>query len=156
MTILEDIASFIQADWSLAGELTSGSLRFNEGWYNPRESEYPQVTVSEVTTPELERFKGVTVSREMLQTFRPVYAVNCWHEIKAASDGTRELGNVGSMAREVARVFRDTFELNPRYGGSLTAFGFIYPENEGVPRHEIDRHPRMARYEVRIIATEHF
>ena len=84
---------------------------------------------------------------------RPLYAVNCWKRVPAGAEGTKEIDIVEQMREEVCEAFRREF---PTYGGSLSPFGVALPSDKGIPRHEMSIAPRTLRYEVTIVATEHF
>lgn len=150
MTNLGTLIEFLKAAWTLAAPLGTADIYWSEEWYNTAKDEYPQITVTPITEPKLQRFRGAT---SMGIVNRPLYSVNCWKRVPAGAEGTVEINMVEQMRKEVYESFRRNF---PTYGGSLSPFGVVLPSNKGIPRHELNITPRTMRYEVIVVATEHF
>ena len=75
------------------------------------------------------------------------------------SDGTLQLDAVERMRREVCRVFLAGFNADAgtaNYGGSLSPWGVVLPSDAGRSLHEESYEPRVLRYEVTLIASQHF
>ena len=150
MTNQGTLINFLKEAWTLASPLGTAEIYWSEEWYNTRKDEYPQITVTPITEPNLQRFRG---HNSIGQLYRPLFAVNCWKRVPAGADGTLDLDMVEKMRDEVCEAFRREF---PTYGGSLSPFGVVLPEDKGIPRHELSVAPRTLRYQVTILATEHF
>ena len=150
MTNQGTLIEFLKSAWTLASPLGTAEIYWSEEWYTNRKDEYPQITVTPITEPKLQRFRGAS---SMGLLMRPLFAVNCWKRLPAGKEGTAELDLVECMREEVCECFRRNF-LN--YGGSLSPFGVVLPSDKGIPRHEMKIMPRTLRYEVQIVATEHF
>lgn len=141
----------MKVTWSLPSPLGTADIYWSEEWYNTRKAEYPQITVTPLTSPLLQRFKD---SAEMKQLHRNLYLINCWVKVRAGGDGSAELTQAGSLCHEAAKVFLEGIENG--YGGSLSPWGAVLPLDKGIPRHDLEVQPRIYRYEVTIVATEHF
>lgn len=150
MTNQGTLIEFMKAAWTLASPLGTAEIYWSEEWYNNRKDEYPQITVTPITEPELQRFRGATSMGVMT---RPLYMINCWKRVPDGADGTKELDMVEQMRKEVFESFRRNF---PDYGGSLSPFGVVLPTDKGISRHELNITPHTLRYEVVVMATEHF
>ena len=152
MTNQGTVINFLKQIWNLSSPLGTDDIYWSEEWYNPKKIEYPQITVTPITEPEHERFKSALLT--YTQKYHNLVAVNCWVKIPAGGDGTRELTQIGSLRSEVCRSFIEGIETN--YGGSLSPFGVVMAKDKGVARHELKSTPRLLRYEVTLVATEHF
>lgn len=150
MTLQGTLIEFLKSAWTLASPLGTAEIYWSEEWYNNAKDEYPQITVTSITEPSLQRFRG---HNSMGALMRPLYAINCWKRLPAGKDGTLELTMVEQMREEVCEAFRREF---PSYGGSLSPFGVALASDKGIPRHELNIAPRTLRYQVTVVATEHF
>lgn len=84
--------------------------------------------------------------------YRPHYAVNCWVQVPVGSPGTAQAANAENMRKEVAKAFRTGFSEG--YGGSLSMFKLVLPEDEGIPHHEFDKTPFCLRFEVTLVGVK--
>lgn len=149
LTICGTLLEFLKIDWSLSAPLGTANIHWSEEWFNSKKIEYPQITVTPITSPITERFSHAGT----LNIFRShdTYVVNVWHKVKVGGPGTAEVENVEDMRREVRRVFADGHRTN--WGGSLSPLRICLPVNDGVARHELDVEPRILRYELTLVAT---
>lgn len=149
MTVCGTLLEFLKADWALSAPLGTANIYWSEEWFNSRKIEYPQITVTPISSPIAERFSHAGT----LRTFRhhDTYAVNLWHKVKRGGPGTAEVDKIEDMRREVARVFADGHRTN--WGGSLSPLRICLPIDDGVPRHELETEPRILRYELTLVAT---
>lgn len=150
MTNQGTLINFLKAAWTLTDPLGTANIYWSEEWYNTSKDEYPQITVTPITEPNLQRFRG---HNSMGQLYRPLFAVNVWKRLPAGKDGTLELDMVEQMRKEVCETFRRNY---PTYGGSLSPFGFALASDKGIPRHELSVTPRTLRYQISLVCTQHF
>jgi len=149
-TLVGTLNLFLQKEWTATP--TVANIKFSEDWWNSRYPDMPQISISEIASPKLESYSsGGTLSYK----YKPMYTVNVWQQIPRGADGTVEMANVEAMRLEVARVFRANFSgtATTAYGGSLSPFGPVLPLDYGRRLHELEKEPRMLRYEITLWAT---
>lgn len=151
MTLQGTLIAFMKQVWGLSAPLGTANIYWSEDWYNPKKAEYPQISVTPLTDPMLQRFRTHKSIQQLHTTF---FNINCWVKSPAGGAGTKPLDQAMQMKREVCRTFLEGIETD--YGGSLSPWGAVTPRNKGIPRHELMRNPRLYRYEVTIVATDHF
>lgn len=81
-----------------------------------------------------------------------MFLINIWQKIPRGAPGTQEAQNCEDMRREVARILREGLTLGD-WGGSISPLRIALPLDDGTPRHEMDREPRILRYELTVVAT---
>ena len=72
--------------------------------------------------------------------------MNVWYEVPSGAPGAAEYANIESMRQEVVRIINHNRH-------ALVPFNIIVPLDEGVSLHEIDKPPRVLRYEVTVFAV---
>lgn len=150
-TLCGTISEFIRCTWNIA---TPGTVdvAWQNDWFDYRTPAMPQVTVSNLTSTEMERY---STAGSLTYKYKPIFLVNVWQQIPRGSSGTAELQRVEDMRFEVARLFRTWFSgtASTNYAGSLTPFAVLLPQDYGVARHEMAAEPRMLRYEITLVGT---
>lgn len=149
MSLNKKILDYLESEWSLASPLDSSEIYWSEEWFNTRKHEYPQISVSPLSTVIRERFKNQPGDLELRHHSN--WLVNVWRRVPRGSPGTREVDQVEDMRQEVVGIFKNGFDSG--YGGSLTPIRMIIPLDDGVARHEVNVQPRTLRYEITCIAT---
>lgn len=143
MTYAGSIVNLLAGGWGLASPLSSTELAFAEGWYNDQFLDRPQVTVTDMSAPVGQFYMGTWTV-----TFHYRFLVNTWYRLPAGvMPGTVEQALANSMGTEVFRIIN----TNRHNIGDLE---IILAEGEGTPRHELDRNPRMLRYELVAFGVE--
>jgi len=150
MTLPGTLLAYLQSKWSLAVPPAT-DITWREGWFDSQYAHRLQVTCTPLTEPVFQRFRGTA---KMYLVNRPIYLFNVWRMIDRGMQGDTQLGSVLAITKEIYECFRKGFADN--YGGSLSPFGVVLPMDKGVPHHSLNVTPRVFRYEVTVIATEHF
>jgi hypothetical protein len=145
MTTTGSLLNYCQTQWNISAP-GSASIIWSDGWFNPLFPYLPQITFSDLSNPEAQIF-GTGGSQTFM--YRPRFAVNVWNQIPVGANGTAEVQATENMRKEVARIFRTG--VGGTYGGSLSPLMLCLPENQGVPRHETDKTPRVLRYELVLV-----
>ena len=150
------LLAYIKQAWTETSPIGTADIHWSEEWYDTAKAEYPQLTVSPLTEPKLQRFRS---GADMKLLMRPLWNVNVWYRVPTGSDGTLQLDAVERMRKEACRVFLAGFNANlgtANYGGSLSPFGVVLPQDKGRSLNEDKYEPRILRFEVTLVATEHF
>ena len=141
------LLSFIRCTWGAT--LGTASIKWSEGWWNSRYPTMPQITVTDLTSVESGRFN---TGGSFTFKYKPMFLVNVWQQIPVGASGTLESQNTENMRFEVAKLFRTylsgTALTGANYAGSLGPFSVALPVDYGRPLHELDKEPRMLRYEI--------
>jgi hypothetical protein len=145
------LLDYLQSAWTL-GTPNASEIVWREGWYDPQYPNKFQVTVTPFLKPVKQRFRDGSALKTMT---RGMWHFNIWRfNPERGSHGSLQMGSVQAISTEVAECFRRGFANN--WGGSLTAFGCLVPTDYAMPLHEREKYPRYFRYQVTLIATEHF
>lgn len=145
MTQAGSILAALQTNWSLTGNAGTANVAFIEReWFDAKYASRPQITVSHLFDPPTRYFKcdGGT----LLMHTNPHYAANVWVPVPVGAVGTAETQLIDDMRLEIARII-----LSQK--NAIGDFSLIVPRDSGVPMHELDKQPRMLRYEVTLIGA---
>ncbi len=145
MTTTGSLLAYCQNQWSISSP-TAANIVWSDNWFNPLFPYSPQLSFTDLASPIGQMF-GSSGTQTIM--YRPRFVVNVWNQIPAGSSGTAEAQAAENMRKEVARIFRAG--MNGTYGGSLSPLMVCLPENQGIPRHEVDKTPRVLRFELTLI-----
>ncbi len=140
MTLAGSIKTVLYDNWNLSGDLAKAKIRFSEtGWFDATYASYPQIVVSELAEPIGGYYGG------SYQTY-PRFLVNLWLQIPRGAKGTAEAQNIEDMRYEVLEIIQSK-------KNDVATFRPLVPIDVGTPRHELDRDPRMLRYEITLLGA---
>ncbi len=146
MTTLGSLMDYTKAVWTETSPGTS-TLIFAEGWFNPLFPYSPQITFSDLVSPVQKKY-GTGGTTTII--YKKRFLVNAWMQLTPGDTvGTLESLYVNNMRKEVSRIFRTGIANN--YGGSLSPLKVCMPENEGTPKHTVDKAPLILRYELTLV-----
>ena len=150
VTLVGTLNALLQIAWTATP--TAANIHWSEDWWDSTDPDRPQISITELVSPKLESY---STGGALDIKYKPMYLINVWQQIPRGADGTIEMNNVEAMRREVARVFRANFSgtATTAYGGSLAPFGPVLPLDYGRRLHELEKEPRMLRYELIIWST---
>lgn len=148
------LLSFIQCTWEAAVIPGTAAIIWSEGWWDSKHPLNPQISVTDLTSVEIGRYN---TGGSLAFKYKPMFLVNVWQQIPVGASGTWESQNVENMRFEVAKLFRTYFSgtavTGANYAGSLGPFCVVLPVDYGRPLHELDKEPRMLRYEITLFST---
>lgn len=144
------LLDYLQSAWTL-GTPSASEIVWRAGWYDTQYQSYFQVTCTPFFNPVYERYRDATKMNEMV---RGLYHINVWKVISRGLQGSYDLGSVLAITREVCECFRRGF--SDSWGGSLSQLGVALANDRGIAMHDRERVPRYFRYQVTVVATEHF
>ena len=78
MTNQGTLLAYMQKAWTESSPVGTADIYWSEEWYDTRKAEYPQITVSPLTEPVLQRFRSTT---DMKLLTRPLWNINCWFKV---------------------------------------------------------------------------
>lgn len=142
------LLKYLRFAWTMPAPIGTANIVWSEDWWQSRYPDKPQISITDVTNPVLERY---TTHGSMDFKYNPIYSVNVWQQIPRGANGTQEFVNIENMRNEVARIFREGFlgTAPTGYGGgSVGPLLHCLPLDAGKPRHELDKEPRLLRYEI--------
>jgi hypothetical protein len=150
-TVAETILAELVAHWSLAAPLAAANIHFHVDWYDPKWPDQPQITVTgPISSPN--RFFGPKVTAGVpaaglhLFSFQR-FLVNIWVRVPAGEDSDDQSNYAEQMRIEVVKI------LNEQRAGYTLPIGLVIPLDAGRALHELDRTPRILRYEVTVQAN---
>lgn len=135
-TIIDDI----YAEWALLTPLSKTEIHWEPGWYNPDYPNMPQITVNFLVSDPTEWFHGYTSPMRYIS--RDGYLLNIWVPIPAGSDGDDEEKYVSQMQEEAFRA------LVAITSTPASPIGRVLPINRGRALNELNRTPRLLRWEI--------
>ena len=143
-TVAETILAELVAHWTLANP-AAADIHFHVDWYDPKQPKKPQITVTgPISSPN--RFFGpasaAAAGLHLLSYQR--FLVNIWVVVPAGEDSDDQSDIAELMRIEVVRI------LNEQRAGYTPPIGLVVPLDEGRALHELDRTPRLLRYEIMI------
>jgi hypothetical protein len=151
-TVAATIVDCLQANWGGAVVPAVGDIVFTDGWYRSREDvrTKPQVTVSGPYDSR-NRFFGPAVVAGVprpglhLLSFQH-YRVNIWVTVprgEYSDDESIYNTYAEDMREEIVRILNEQ-----RCSCYAEPLGIVVPLDQGVARHELNRTPRVLRYEI--------
>ncbi len=145
MTSCGSISAILASTWALTGASAKNNIHFEteKDWFNPAHISKPQITVSTLVEPKGHIFKS---NGTLIMHSYPRYSLNIWVPIPRGNLGTAETQLADDMRYEAARII-----LANRT--SIGDFIMITPEDAGIAHHEMDKEPRMLRYELTLIGA---
>ena len=136
------VLNVIQSNWSLGGALSPSLIHFASGWFDNDYTNQPQLTVSPSDSDPTEYF-GPTVGHNMMHYIsRDIYVVNIWLPIPSGSAGANEEQYRNQMREEVMRI------LVTQTSNFSAPLGRVLPMNRGRNLSEMNRTPRLLRFEL--------
>ena len=150
-TVAESILSELQNHWSLTGDLAAAKVHFHVDWYDPKWPDKPQMTVTgPISSPN--RFFGPKVTGGSVSPGLHIlsyqhFLVNCWVRIPAGEDSDDQSDYAEQMRIEAVKI------LNEQRAGYSAPLGLVFPLDSGRALHELDRTPRLLRYEIAVQAN---
>jgi len=114
-------------------------------WYDPKQPGKPQITVTgPISSPN--RFFGpasaAAAGLHLLSYQR--FLVNIWVVVPAGEDSDDQSDYAELMRIEAVKI------LNEQRAGYTLPIGLVIPLDEGRALHELDRTPRLLRYEIMV------
>ena len=143
-TIEEQVATMLQNNWSLLGNVAVGNCHFDTGWFDAKLGRdlKPQITVRHLFSPEPLWFGPSPSHVDLHYISWDKYAVNLWHRFREGQEGVNERREIEQMRDEVFRILNNQRESFP------PPIGLVLPLDRGTPLHEFNVTPRLLRYEL--------
>jgi len=152
-TIAEGISALLAANWGLAAPLATADIHFDVGWVDRQwigqSNASPQVIVSGPMTSPIRYFgmeTAVSAAKQHLLSYG-IYVINIWLRIMAGTDGDVEEDYAEQMRNEVVRIINEGCITTP------TRVTYLIPRDMGRALHELDRTPRLLRFEITVQAN---
>ena len=145
MTLAGSILNCLSDNWELTGDGAKEKLHFSEkDWFDTSVPNKSQVSVS-LLVERIGKFLSNEGGTLTLHSY-PQFLVNCWVPIPRGAKGTAEAQLIEDMRYEVTRII--TANRN-----SIADFSPIVPMDQGTPLHEVNKEPRVLRYEITLMGA---
>ena len=142
-TVAETILAELVAHWSLAAPLAAANSHFHVDWYDPKWPDQPQITVTGPISSPNRFFGPASAAAAGLHLFSfQRFVVNIWVRVPAGEDSDDQSDYAELMRIEAVKI------LNEQRAGYTLPIGLVIPLDEGRALHELDRTPRILRYEI--------
>lgn len=147
LTLEGSIRAALVSGWSLTGEaeVTKKVVFPTKNWHDSDYLSQPQITVTHLAEGSGKFFTGTADGRLLMHT-NPLYLVNVWVPIPRGANGDAETVLIEQLRVEVNRVILAA-------KSSVADFRPLVPKDSGRPLHELDREPRILRYEITLIGA---
>jgi len=143
VTVAEQVKAKLVASWTLTGPLAKTKIHFNTEWYDG-DVPGPQISVCPLFRPQHDMFGPAPGSTTMSLMSYDRYVVNLWYPIPVGESGHEQTAAIEQIRIEVVRILnaqRETYTL---------PVSAVIPLDQGNPRHDHDRIPRIIRIEILI------
>lgn len=154
VTIAESITALLSgAAWTLAAPLAAANIHFDTGWVDRQKIGFsdpsPQIITSgPMSSPNRffgQRTAASAAKLHLLSYGR--YVINIWVRIMAGTDGDAPEDNMELLRNEVVRIINENCITTP------TSVTYLVPLDQGRALHELDRTPRLLRFEITVQAN---
>ena len=154
-TIAESVLAVLTTNWTLAAPLAAANIHFDTGWIDREWIGHSdaalQIIVTYIGAGPIDYFGRITTASRGSHLLALLdYVVNVWVRIPAGVGGGDD-----QLYLDYAEQLRwEVIDLLNHYGCSVatpTKVGPILPRGFGMALHELDRTPRILRFEIPVL-----